>query len=126
MPKSNSPFPRRQGYTKVFLLGYLRHAPELRRTPQGTRVCIFPLAVPGALQQSKGEQGGDLQIEVVAFGPLADYCQEALTAETHVFVEGSLVQRRWKNAAGVSESKYEVVAQAVRLCGGGRMPEDRR
>lgn len=126
MPKSSNPFPHGQGYNKVLLLGHLRRAPELRRTPQGTGVCIFPLVVPGASQQGKGVQSGDLEIEIVAFGALADYCQEVLTTTTPVFIEGSLVQRRWKNAAGVSESKYEVVAQTVRPCGDRRAPEDRR
>ncbi len=125
MQKSNDPFPQGPGYNKVFFLGHLRHAPELRRTPRGTEVCTFPLVVPGASRQGKGVQSGDLEIEVVVFGALADYCHGVLTTATHVFVEGSLVQRRWKNAAGVSESKYEVVAQAVRPCGDQRALGDR-
>jgi len=101
-----------QGYNRVIFLGHIGRSPELRRTPRGTAVCTFSLLVPG---ESQGEgKGEDVSIDVAVFSALAERCHETLSTGTQVLVEGSLVQRRWQGPGGISQSKYEVIAQVVR------------
>jgi single-stranded DNA-binding protein len=76
-------------------------------------VCTFSLLVPGEPQgEGKGEE---VAIDVAVFSALAEHCYETLNTGTHALVEGSLVQRRWQGPGGISQSKYEVIAQVVRV-----------
>ncbi|MBI3301568.1 MAG: single-stranded DNA-binding protein [Deltaproteobacteria bacterium] len=95
-------------------MGRLSRSPELRRSPRGTAVCSFSLTVPGAQATGRGEKAEDLLVDVVVYGALAEHCHAALGLDTPVLVEGALVQRRWQGVGGISQSKYEVVAQTVR------------
>jgi len=71
--------------------------------------------VSGELQTSGGEKAEDLFIAVVVFGSLAEHCHTTLRLDAPVLIEGSLVQRRWQGVGAISQSKYEIVAQTVRL-----------
>jgi len=52
-------------------------------------------------------------VPVVAFGEQAASADVAEGRE--VEVEGALTERRWRGAGGVSQSRFEILARAVRV-----------
>lgn len=106
---------------KVFLIGNLTRAPELRYTPTGTAVSDVRLAV----NRSYTTQGGDRREEtcfltVVVWGKQAESCAEYLDKGSPVMVEGRLQTREWDGKDGQKRSVVEVVAERVQFMGRGK------
>ena len=82
---------------KVFLIGNLTRAPELRYTPSGTAVADLRLAV----NRNYTTQGGEKREEtcfltVVVWGKQAESGGEYLDKGSPVIVEGRLQTRDWE------------------------------
>jgi single-strand DNA-binding protein len=82
---------------KVFLIGNLTRAPELRYTPSGTAVADLRLAV----NRNYTTQGGEKRDEtcfltVVVWGKQAESSTEYLDKGSPVMVEGRLQTRDWE------------------------------
>ena len=108
---------------KVFLIGNLTRAPELRYTPSGTAVSDLRLAV----NRNYTTQGGDKREEtcfltVVVWGKQAEACSEYLDKGSPVMVEGRLQTRDWETKDGQKRTVVEVVADRVQFMGRGRAP----
>src|SRR5262249_20744847 len=86
---------------KVFLIGNLTRAPELRYTPSGTAVADLRLAV----NRNYTTQGGEKREEtcfltVVVWGKQAESSGEYLDKGSPVMVEGRLQTRDWETKDG--------------------------
>jgi single-strand DNA-binding protein len=106
---------------KVFLIGNLTRAPELRYTPSGTAVADVRLAV----NRNYTTQGGEKREEtcfltVVVWGKQAESCGEYLDKGSPILVEGRLQTREWEGKDGQKRTVIEVVAERVQFMGRGK------
>jgi len=106
---------------KVFLIGNLTRAPELRYTPSGTAVSDVRLAV----NRSYSTQGGERREEtcfltVVVWGKQAESAAQYLDKGSPVMVEGRLQTRDWETKDGQKRNVVEVVAERLQFLGRGR------
>ena len=101
---------------KVLMVGNLTKDPELRYTPQGSAVTTLRLAVNRSFKNKEGEWQKEVCfINVIAWGPLAERCNQYLEKGRGVFVEGSLISRSWKDSEGKTRSVIEVRAMNVQF-----------
>jgi len=101
---------------KVLLVGNLTKDPELRYTPQGTAVATLRIAVNTPFKDKSGETKRDTCfVNVIAWGQLAEICNQYLEKGRSIFVEGRLVSRSWQNSEGKSRSVIEVRATSVQF-----------
>ena len=103
---------------KVFLIGNLTRAPELRYTPSGTAVSDLRLAV----NRNYTTPGGDRREEtsfltVVVWGKQAETSAQYLDKGSPIMVEGRLQTREWEGKDGQRRNVVEVVADRVQFLG---------
>jgi single-strand DNA-binding protein len=103
---------------KVFLIGNLTRAPELRYTPSGTAVSDLRIAV----NRQYSTQGGDKREEtcfltVVVWGKQAEASAQYLDKGSPLLVEGRLQTRDWETRDGQKRNVVEVVAERVQFLG---------
>jgi single-strand DNA-binding protein len=101
-------------YNKIILLGNLTRDPEVRYAPSGTPVSTIRLAVTTKQRQGDDTKDDTLFIDAVVFGRQAEICGQYLSKGSPVLVEGRLRERKWESE-GTQKSKFEVIANAVRL-----------
>jgi single-strand DNA-binding protein len=103
---------------KVFLIGNLTRAPELRYTPSGMAVADLRLAVNRRYQTQSGEKREDTCfLNVVVWGKQAESCSEYLDKGSPIMVEGRLQTRDWETKDGQKRNVVEVVAERVQFMG---------
>ena len=106
---------------KVFLIGNLTRAPELRYTPSGAAVADVRLAVNRNYTTQSGEKREDTCfLTVVVWGKQAESCGEYLEKGSPILVEGRLQTREWEGKDGQKRSVVEVVAERVQFMGRGK------
>lgn len=93
---------------KAILMGRLTAAPELRRTPSGTSVTSFTLAVERPRRE--GEEKQTDFIDVVAWGKTAEFVSKWFTKGQLVAVSGRIQIRNWEDKNGQKRRSFEVVA----------------
>ena len=105
---------------KVIVIGNLGANPQVRTLPNsGQNVANFSLATTARFKDRNGEQQKRTEWHrVVAFGKLADTCQQFLAKGRQVYVEGRLTSRQYEAKDG-SGTRYrtEIVALQMRLLG---------
>lgn len=103
-----------RGLNKVMLIGNLGQDPEMRYTPSGKAVTAFSLASSRTWMTSSGERREATEwFNVIAWGSLAEICNQYLKKGSSVYVEGRLQTRRWENAEGQQCYRTEVVASEM-------------
>lgn len=106
---------------KVILVGRLGRDPESRFTSGGQQVCNFTLATDESFKDRAGERQKRTEWhKIVAWGKLAEICQQYLTKGTLVYVEGKLQTREWEDREGNKRSTVEVNAGVMRILAGGK------
>jgi len=101
---------------KVFLIGNLTKDPELRYTPQGVAVTTLRLAVNRNFKDKNGERRQETCfINIIAWGNLAEICNQYLQKGRPIFVEGSLQSRSWQDSEGKTRSTIEVRADSIQF-----------
>src|SRR6266851_7803909 len=82
---------------KVIVIGNLGANPNIRALPSGQNVANFSLATTARFKDRSGEQQKRTEWHrVVAFGNLADTCQQFLTKGRQVYLEGRLTTRQYE------------------------------
>ena len=98
---------------KIFIMGRLARDPELRRTPSGTPVASFTLAVDRDFKDKQtGERVTDW-IDVVAWNQRAEFVCRYFTKGRTAVVEGRLQIRDWTDKEGNKRRSAEVIADNV-------------
>ena len=97
---------------KIFIMGRLTRDPELRRTPSGTPVTSFSLAVDRDYKSQSGEKETDF-IDVVAWRSTAEFVAKYFTKGRMAVVSGRLQIRNWQDKEGNKRRSAEVVADNV-------------
>lgn len=95
------------------LIGNLTRNPELRTIPSGQSVCNFGIATN---RQWTNQQTGQKQEQVefhniVAWGKLAEICNQYLVKGKKVFAEGRMQTREWEGQDGVKRQRTEIVLE---------------
>jgi len=108
---------------KVMLIGRLGADPEVRYTPQGTKVTSFNLATDERWKDKDGNKQERTEWhKVVVWGKLADICGEYLAKGKLVYLEGSLRTRSWDDRDGQKRYTTEIIASDMKMLdkkGGG-------
>lgn len=102
---------------KVLLIGNLTRDPNLRYTPNGTAVCSFGMATNRSWTPA---EGGEKQEKtefhnIVAWGKLAEICEQILHKGDKTYVEGRLQTRDWKTEDGQDRRITEIVIDNMML-----------
>lgn len=107
-----------RGLNKVMLIGNLGRDPEMRYTPSGKPVTSFSLASSRSWIASDGERREETEwFNVVAWGNLAEICNQHLSKGQQVYVEGRLQTRSWEDNNGQRHFRTEVVANEMIILG---------
>jgi single-strand DNA-binding protein len=110
-----------RGLNKVMIIGHLGRDPEMRYTPSGRPVATFNVAVTRAWHTADGERHEETEwFSVVAWGSLAEICNQHLRRGQQVYVEGRLQTRHWDDTEGRKHSATEVVAREIIMLGDRR------
>jgi len=108
-----------RGVNKVILIGHLGQDPELRHTGSGTAVCNLSLATDESYTKDSGERVERTEWHrIVAWGRLAETCEQYLEKGRQVYVEGSLQTREWEDNDGNTRQTTEVKAQRIQFLSG--------
>ena len=91
-------------------MGQVASTPTRRRTPAGSAVVTFRLRVEPS-PADPAVSGCVVPVVVLGEGAIVAALEEGNVVE----VEGSLTERRWKNAAGARQSHFEILARNVRV-----------
>ena len=114
---------------KVMIIGNLGGEPEMRFTPNGNPVTSFRVATNRVYTSPVGERKEETEwFTVVAWGKLAEQCNQFLTKGRLVYAEGRLRTRTWESQDGQKHSRPEVIANRVVFLdrqAGVPLPEER-
>lgn len=101
---------------RVTIIGNLGSEPEMRYTPSGRPVTSFRVATNWRYTTPEGERKEETEwFTVVAWGRLAEQCNQFLTKGRLVYVEGRLRMRSWEGQDGQRRSRNEIVADRVKF-----------
>ena len=93
-------------------MGRLTKDPELRRTPSGTAVATFSIAVDRDFKGKDGERETDF-IDIVAWRQTAEFVSKHFTKGRMAVVEGRLQIRDYTNKDGQKRRVAEIVADNI-------------
>ncbi len=110
-----------RGLNKVMIIGHLGRDPEMRYTPSGRPVTTFSVGTSRTWHSADGERHEETEwFQVVAWGSLAEICNQHLRRGQQVYVEGRLQTRRWDDAEGKKHQTLELVAREMIILGESR------
>jgi single-strand DNA-binding protein len=108
-----------RGVNKVILIGNLGQDPDLRYTGNGTPVCNMSVATNESYVDDEGNEVDNTEWHsVVAWGRLAEICDEYLSQGSQVYIEGKNQTREWTDRDGNTRYSTEVKALEVNFLGG--------
>jgi len=114
-----------RGLNKVMIIGYLGKDPEMRYTPSGRPVTTFNVATHRSWNTSDGERRTETEwFNVVAWGGLAEICNQYLTKGQQVYIDGRLQSRNWDDKDGNHHTSVEVVANEMIILGNRQSSDD--
>jgi single-strand DNA-binding protein len=107
-----------RGLNKVMVIGNMGRDPEMRYTPSGKPVTSFSLASSRSWVTPRGERREETEwFNVVAWGGLAEICNQKLFKSQQVYVEGRLQTRSWEDDNGQRHFRTEVLASDIIILG---------
>lgn len=110
-----------RGLNKVMIIGHLGRDPEMRYTPSGRPVTTFSVATTRSWTSADGERHEETEwFNVVAWGSLAEICNQYLHKGQQVYIEGRLQTRRWEDSEGNKHFTTELVAKEMIMLGDRR------
>ena len=101
---------------RVTLVGRLTRDPEIVTSPKGVAVARLRLATNHASRDEDGNRLEDVEYHsLVAFGRLAQVCQELLAKGKLIYAEGKLRSREWEGKDGFRRTTTEVHVDVLRV-----------
>jgi len=103
-----------RGLNKVMIIGNLGRDPEIRYTSDGKPVTTFSVATSRSWVTSGGDRREATEwFNVVAWGNLAEICNQYLRKASRVYVDGHLQTRNWEDTDGNKHYRTELVANEM-------------
>jgi len=97
---------------RAMIIGNLTRDPEIRTTPNGQTVANFSVATSHFWKDASGNRQEKTEYHnIVAWGKLADICQQYLGKGRKVYVDGRLQTRDWEGQDGVKRYRTEIIAE---------------
>lgn len=104
------------GVNKAILIGNLGKDPEMRQAASGP-VVNFSLATSEKVKDIEKVEWH----RIVAFGKLAEICDQYLKKGAQIYVEGRIQYQQWEDReSGLKRYATNIVASYMRILGGGR------
>ena len=101
---------------KVTLIGHTGRAPEVRYTQGGAPVANFSLATNEFWTSNTGERQEKTEWhKIVAWGKLAEFCQEYVHKGSYLYIEGRIQTRNYDDRDGVKRYVTEIRAMEIGL-----------
>lgn len=110
---------------KIILIGRLGADPVLRETKTGAVVVHFPVATSRRVKSTEPNED-ETKVEetqwhrIVAWGRQGETCAQYLRKGQKVYVEGSILSRKYEGKDGNERMSFEVIADTVSFLGGGK------
>jgi len=99
---------------KAMIIGRLGQDPDVRYTQSNTAVANLSIATSERYKDNMGEWKENTEWHrVVAWGRLAEICQEYLKKGSQVYVEGPIQTRKWEDKEG--QTRYTTEIKALTL-----------
>ncbi len=99
---------------KAMIIGRLGADPEVRYTQANTAVATLSIATTERYKDRNGEQQESTEWHrVVAWGRLAEICQEYLKKGSLAYFEGPIQTRQWEDKDG--QKKYTTEIKALNM-----------
>ena len=107
----------RRGVNKVILLGNVGSDPELKYTTNGSGVSNFSIATNETWtdKNTNERQERTEWHRIVAWGRLAEICNQYLKKGSKVYIEGRLQTRSWEGQDGQKRYTTEIVAGEMQM-----------
>lgn len=103
---------------KVQLIGHLGANPEIKQFENGKKVARFSLATNDVYRNQQGEKIEETQWHyLVAWGKLAEICEQYLNKGSEVMIEGKLMHRDYTDNQGVKRYITEVQVNELMMLG---------
>lgn len=102
---------------KIILIGRLTRDPESRAMPSGRAVSAFGLATNRVWKDPESNEKKE-QTEfhnIVAFGRLADICNQYLSKGSLVMIEGRIQTRSWQDQNGDTKYRTEIITEGMQM-----------
>lgn len=107
------------GVNKVILVGHLGKDPESAATKGGIMISNFSVATSETYKDKEGNKQEKTEWHrIVAFGKLAEICNEYLCKGKQVYLEGKLQTRSWEDDKGNKRYATEIVCFQMQMLGG--------
>lgn len=107
-----------RGLNKVMIVGHLGRDPEMRYTQTGRPVTTFSVATSRSWKTSEGDRREETEwFNIVAWGNLAEICNQYLSKGQQVYIEGRLQSRKWEDDDGNRRTSVEIVAREMLMLG---------
>lgn len=104
-----------RSWNRVELIGNLTRDPELRYIPSGTAVATIGLAT-NRVYTVDGEKKEEVDFhKIIAWGKLAELCNQLLKKGARVFMSGRLQYREWQGQDGNKRRDAEIVLEDMIL-----------
>ncbi len=101
---------------KVQLIGHLGNAPEIKNLEGDRKMAKFSLATNESHRNQQGEKVQETQWHnLVAWGKVADICEQYLSKGSEVAIEGKLTHREYTDANGVKKYFTEIQVNELLL-----------
>jgi single-strand DNA-binding protein len=97
---------------KVQLVGRLTKDPEVKLTPNQTKVCSFTIAVDRRFKDANGQRQADF-INCVAWKQTAEFLQKYFHKGNRIGICGSIQTRSYEDQNGQNHFITEVLAEEV-------------
>lgn len=104
---------------KAMIIGRLTRDVELRQTATGQPVASFGLATNRVFKDQNGTRQERVEYHnIVAWGKLAEICNQYLAKGRRIYIEGRLQTRDWEGQDGVKRYRTEIVADNMIMLDG--------
>src|SRR5690625_458 len=101
---------------KANIIGRLGAEPEVRNTKTNTAVATMSVATTERYKDRNGEQQEKTQWHrIVAWGRLAEICQQYLKKGSLAYFEGPIETREWTDKEGVKRYTTEIKALSMQM-----------
>lgn len=101
---------------KAMIIGRLGQDPDVRYTQSNTAVANLSIATSERYKDKQGEWKERTEWHrVVAWGRLAEICQEYLKKGSQVYIEGPIQTRKWEDKEGQTRYTTEIKALTMTM-----------
>jgi single-strand DNA-binding protein len=99
---------------RAMIIGNLTRDPEVRTTPSGQSVASLGVATSRSWTNQAGVRQEETEFHsVVAWGRLAEICQQYMHKGMRVYVEGRIKTRSWDDQTGNKRFRTEIIAEGL-------------